>query len=358
MSSPVSIVIPTWNGRHLLERFLPSVMAAAHWHIDRTSAPVEIVLVDDGGTDGTSEWLATISRSSADAIRIRVVRNGENLGFGAAANRGVLEAAFPLVWLLNNDVEVSREGVSRLAAAFAAADATLFAVHSRMVDLASGQTVGTGKMGGFARGFLRVHRSYITTPGSAGPFWSMFATGGSAMFRRDLFLQLGGFDSIFAPFYLEDVELSYRAWKRGWTVRYEPRSVVRHQFSSTIGPLAGGRVERISQRNRLLFHWIHLHDSGLLRAHALWVAILVVAAPWTLKWGFLQGFAEAVGKIKDVRARRARERASAVRSDREILRIFEELDASGAIRSYGDRRELKPEDLSANFTQDVDLTVR
>ncbi len=146
---------------------------------------------------------------------------------------------------MNNDVEVEPDAVDALAGAFGDDDAKLLAVHSRMIDLATGREVGTGKMGGFWRGFLRVHRSYIPRPSAPGPFWSMFATGGSAMFQRALFLELGGFDPIFAPFYLEDVELSYRAWKRGLTVRYEPRSVVRHQFSSTIAP--SGRPARSSE---------------------------------------------------------------------------------------------------------------
>src|SRR5207249_955437 len=117
----------------------------------------------------------------------------------------------------------------------------------RVRDFSSGRDVGTGKMGGFARGFLRVHRSYVTRGPQAGPFYSMFASGGSAMFDRRRFLELGGFDPLFAPFYLEDVELSYRAWKRGLTVAYEPRSAVRHQFSSTIASLAGRQVARVAQ---------------------------------------------------------------------------------------------------------------
>lgn len=356
MPLSVSVVIPTWNGRHLLERFLPSVIAAAHWHTNHSSTPVEILVVDDGSADGTAAWL--VSLSSRTPVPIRVVRHDVNLGFGAAANRGVAEAAFPLVWLLNNDVEVEREGIARLARAFDDAAPTLFAVHSRMVDVDSAQIVGTGKIGDFARGFLRVHRSYITTSGSPGPFWSMFATGGSTMFRRDLFLELGGFDPIFAPFYFEDVELSYRAWKRGCTVGYEPQSVVRHRFSSTIRPLTGGRVERISQRNRLQFHWIHLHDGALLRSHAFWLAILLLSGP--VRPRFLLGFWDALKNLREVRARRRVERARATRTDRDVLRVFADLRASGTIRAYDNPRELPAdsEELSVKTTQDVDLSVR
>jgi GT2 family glycosyltransferase len=338
VSLPVSIVIPTWNGRHLLERFLPSVIAAAREYRDRQGAAVEVVVVDDGSTDGTAEWIN--EQAGRCPVTLRRVEHAENRGFAEAANLGVREAVLPLVWLVNNDVDAEAGAIEPLASAFGDGDATLLAVHSRMIDLATGREVGTGKMGGFGRGFLRVHRSYIPRPSAAGPFWSMFATGGSAMFQRALFVELGGFDSIFAPFYLEDVELSYRAWKRGFTVRYEPRSIVRHQFSSTIAPRAGGQIERISQRNRLLFHWIHLHDAGYLRAHMFWIAVLIVTAPIRMKTGFLLGLSDALGQIPRVRRRRQAERARAVRSDREVLQVFQDMDAGGGIRAYDDPKEL------------------
>jgi len=274
-------------------------------------------------------------------VPIRVISMGGNEGFGAAANRGLREAAHPLVWLLNNDVSVEPDAIELLAGHFEEDDRTLLAVHSRMFDPALGRDAGTGKTGGFSRGFLRVHRSYLPQPGAAGPFWSMFATGGSSMFQRDLFLGLGGFDPIFAPFYFEDVELSYRAWKRGLSVRYAPQSVVRHEFSSTIGPLARRRVERISQRNRLLFHWIHLHDPAFWRAHVLWLAILVLTGPFTLKLGFLGGFADALRGARGIQERRRRERSEARRSDREVLDIFREQAASGRVRVYDDAREVE-----------------
>lgn len=338
MAVPVSIVIPTWNGRHLLEEFLPAVIAAAEDYAARSGARVEILVVDDGSTDGTAAWIATQDVNAAAPIR--VVRLDENLGFGAACNRGVREATSPLVWVLNNDVAVDRNAITHLSEPFEALDTTLFAVHSQMVDPALGRPVGTGKMGGFSRGFLRVHRSFVPKPGATGPFWSMFATGGSAMFHRRHFLDLGGFDPIFAPFYFEDVELSYRAWKRGFTVAYQPRSAVHHRFSSTIGTLDTARVDRISQRNRLIFQWIHLHDRRFVAAHFFWLAVLVATAPLTFKWRFLGAFTGALRRWPAVRARRRKERAAATRSDRGVLRVFTALEASGKVRAYGDPAEL------------------
>lgn len=344
MPAPVSIVIPSWNGRHLLERFLPSVVEAAAWYAHHDHGAVEILVVDDGSTDGTDVWIGGVANSAP--VPIKTVRHVENLGFGAAANRGFADATHPLVWLLNNDIDVSIDGVLALARRFEGAGDELLAAHSKMVDLASHQPVGTGKMCGFARGFLRVHRSFVSRGRATSPFWSAFATGGSAMFRRDLFLALGGFDPLFAPFYLEDVELSYRAWKRGYRVCYEPRSVVRHQFSSTIGAQPAVRIERVSQRNRLLLHWIHLHDAAFLRAHVCWTALLLITRPLSWKLGFVAGFADAVRLLPEARTRRRRERQLAKRSDREVLQVFVDQAAAGGIRSYDDPRELEPDVLA------------
>ena len=141
----------------------------------------------------------------------------------------------------------------------------------------------------------------------------------AAMFDRARFLEIGGFDLLFAPFYYEDVELSYRAWKRGFEVRYEPASEVRHRFSSTIGAAGRGRIRRISQRNRLLLHWIHLHDRGWLAAHLLWLPAVGAASLVSLRPQALLGLFDAIRRLPLVLERRRRERALAVRSDREVI---------------------------------------
>jgi GT2 family glycosyltransferase len=334
MPLPVSIVIPTWNGRPLLEQFLPSVIRAADVY-RQAGAPCEIVVVDDGGTDDTEGWVA--AQSSSAPVPLRLIRLPANRGFGAAANTGVREAAHQLVFLVNNDVEVAPDAIAPLAARFTA-EGRLFAVHCRVMDFATGAEVGTGKMGGFSRGFFRVHRSYITRGPDAGPLYSMFASGGSAMFDRAVFLSLGGFDDLFAPYYFEDVELSYRAWKRGFIVAYEPRSVVRHRFSSTIAPLAGRRVGRVAHRNRFLFHWIHLHDARLLLSHGAWLPILVLSA--AAKPEIAIGLAGALRRLGAARVRRVKEKLASTRSDSDILAIFATLGRRPDIRPYDDPAQL------------------
>ncbi|HSO75899.1 MAG TPA: glycosyltransferase, partial [Blastocatellia bacterium] len=230
MASGVSIVIPSWNGLGLLQRFLPSVLAAAIRYSTQSDAPTEIIVVDDGGTDETTAWLREQGFQEQNGLgetrrhgerekgrpTLRFTANERNLGFGETCNRGFQLAVQPLVFLLNNDVEVDVDCIAPLVENFE--DDSVFAAHCRVFEFDSGRECGTGKLGSFSRGFIRVHRGYTireSPNGSGAALYSMFAGGGSAMFYRQKFLEIGGFETLLSPFYWEDVELSYRAWKRG-----------------------------------------------------------------------------------------------------------------------------------------------
>ncbi|HUK89745.1 MAG TPA: glycosyltransferase [Blastocatellia bacterium] len=386
----VSIVIPSWNGRHLLERFLPSIIGAAEQCLRKSVSAVEVIVVDDGSTDGTVEWLsgqafieADDSRSAppiaaptrdaptrdapaghgagglpsvdiheqgpmpqtngaAPEPKFWFIRNANNLGFGRSCNKGFAQAHYPLVMLVNNDVELGSDCLSALLENFA--DAATFAAHCKTVDLRSGEECGTGKLGAFSKGFIRVHQSYIPraplAESKAGPLYSMFATGGSAMFDRAKFLELGGFDELLAPFYWEDVEVSYRAWKRGYRIVYEPRAIARHQISSTIGRLNAGQVRRVQQRNRLLFHWINLHDRRMLASHLLWVFLLALSAPFRLQPGFCVALGHALRSLPSVRPRRRQEKLASKLSDRQIFEIFRNLAEREDVIAYDHLSEL------------------
>lgn len=321
----VSIVIPSWNGRRLLEQFLPSVFAASDRYREVGGGDVEVLVVDDGGTDDTAFWLA---ESYPGRVELYMKRHNE--GFAHACNTGFQHARHPIVFLLNNDVEVGLDAIAPLVAHFEASD--VFAVACLTANLETGVASGVGKLGAFSRGFLRVHAGYLPTR-DEGEWPSIFASGGAAAFSREKLLSLGGFDTLYAPFYWEDVELSYRAWKRGWRVLFEPRSRVRHQVSSTIGAsFARHDVRAIEHRNRLLAHWVNLHDKDLWRRHRTRVALLGVSAPLRLDFAFLDGLVQALGRRSQALQRREEERAAAVRGDRDVLALFDELARSEDVR--------------------------
>jgi GT2 family glycosyltransferase len=341
LSAPgLSIVIPNWNGRALLEKFLPTVMESARAFKVASGQATEIVVADDASTDDTEAWLR------ADWPAIRFERSSHQQGFAPTANRGVCAARFRLVYLVNNDVALVPATLPPLAGHFR--DPVVFAVTGNAYDFATGVLRGAGQRGRFRRGFLSVHsRFFVPSPApQLEPLITLYATGGSSLFDRDKFLALGGFEEIFAPYGWEDVELSLRAWKQGYEIRYEPRSAVWHQFSSTIGSRISRRhATAVYDRNRLLTHWLHLDTPAQKAAHAAGVAGKLLTTPLVGRFEFWQAFGQALSLRKRVRARRDQLQRTRRRTLAEVLRkIANQMsrpeirvldDSSAPVRPYG-----------------------
>ena len=185
------------------------------------------MIADDGSTDGTAEWLA------ANVPQARVVRLEQNGGFSRACNAAIRESTGDALLLLNNDVSVEPGFLPPLRQALEA-DPAVFAVNSRiLLPGHAGRDEGE-KTGGFHHGIFYVDCLPAPSPRTAP---TLYATACAALYRRDRVDALGGFDELYSPFYWEDVDLSYRALKRGWRVLYEPRSVVHHQHETTTSRL-------------------------------------------------------------------------------------------------------------------------
>ncbi|MBI3951767.1 MAG: glycosyltransferase family 2 protein [Acidobacteria bacterium] len=336
----MSIVIPSWNGRHLLEQFLPSVISAAHSYTQSSGAEVEVIIVDDGSTDGTVDWLHTAHP------QVVTVRKEKNEGFGPACNHGFARAKHSVVLLLNNDVRVEADILLHLVDHFC--DPSVFAVCCKALDPQTNGVATAGKVGQFKSGFWRVHGNYDVIrdqgsgigdqrsgvrdqfpetsnqrPATSDHYFSILASGGFSAFATEKLRQLGGFDSLLAPFYWEDVDLSLRAWKRGWKILYEPGAVVYHETSSTIRThFSSQEIDVIAQRNRLIAHWINLHDPGWLVEHLAVVVLLVLSSLLTLNFTFWRAFLGACRNLPVICWQRNQERHAAQVSDRELARLM------------------------------------
>ncbi len=326
-NTPVSIVIPTWNGRELLKRFLPSVVdALAAW-----PGGGEIVVAVDGGSDGTEEFLA------AEFPAVRVVRSEVNRGFAGAANMGMRAAGSRVAVLLNNDVEVQKFFLEPLVRWFG--NGKIFAVCARSLDWDHSTFRDGGKAGYWRRGFWRVWRNYEVTRQRQDPpeRWpSIYGSGGFTAFDRDKWRSLGGLDELFAPFNWEDTDICYRALKRGWQVLYEPESVVYHSPNTTIGGSSRRlRVRFISRRNRLLFHWKNLTDPRMLAGNILYCCLSLPLALLRLDLTAVAAFFAAAARLNDVLARRKVEKREAVVGDKDIRRQFSALEGRIAANSQG-----------------------
>jgi GT2 family glycosyltransferase len=335
----LSIVVPNWNGRALLEKFLPSVMDAARAFESACGQPSEILIADDASTDDSKLWLR------ARWPQVRFESSARQQGFAPTANRGVRAARFSLVYLVNNDVALTATALPPLAAHFR--DPKVFAATGNAYDFATGVLRGAGQRGRFRRGFLGVHsRFFVPSPtAQMEPLTTLYATGGSSLFDRNKFLALGGFEEMLAPYGWEDVELSLRAWKQGFEIRYEPRSAIWHQFSSTIGAhVSHRRATATYERNRLLTHWLHLDTYGQEVSHGFGLAVKLLTSPLLGRSESWQAFAQARALWDRVQARRAELRKTQQRTLAEVVRKIEEqisrpevrpLDASSApIRPY------------------------
>lgn len=297
----LSVVIPSWNGAEPLAEHLPSVLAAA----DRAGG-AEVIVADDGSDDGTA---AEVPGRFAG---VRVASRPVNGGFAKAANAGVAAASARLVLLLNNDMEVEPDAFRALLAAVEA-DERVFAAVPSIVRKATG-VEESGTVLRFRRGVVSAGLAQGTIPEPA------YGCGGAMLFRKSVFDGLGGFDELFSPFYWEDVDLSYRARKRGLTVHLAPGARVIHDHGRTIGArFDGAAVSRIYERNRLIFTWKNLTDPPLWRSH---LAMLPAKAAWDLARhrAFARGLVDAWRLRSELRGRRSREVRDGRVPDRALLR--------------------------------------
>jgi O-antigen biosynthesis protein len=253
-----SVVIPNWNGRGLLEQFLPSVVEAM---AERPGN--EIIVVDNASTDGSAEMLKERFPS------VRVLALDRNLGFGGGSNLGLRAAKNDIAILLNNDMRVDAGFLAPLLEPFA--DPRVFSVscqiffsdpHKRREETGLTQIW-------WERGRFRVRHRIDARINSSFP--CAYPGGGSSAFDRRKFLSLGGFDSLLEPFYYEDTDLGYRAWKRGWLAHYEPRSIVFHEHRGTIGKtFSTDYIRGVLKKNEILVCWKNVHDWAMLGSHLVY----------------------------------------------------------------------------------------
>ncbi|MCY4113626.1 MAG: glycosyltransferase family 2 protein [Chloroflexi bacterium] len=212
-----SVVVVTWNGRDRLSESLPAI-------VGQRNVRHEVVLVDNGSTDGTTAWVRDAFPS------VRLVELSENTGFAAGNNRGFEAARAPLVATINNDAIPDPDWLASLVRnATAHPDIGMFA--SRMVYLHDPEVIDSAGISLDPLG-IAWDRS-AGTPVKDDADGEVFgASAGAALYRRELLKATGGFDERFFA-YLEDVDLAWRARWLGWRARYVTAARVRHMHSAT-----------------------------------------------------------------------------------------------------------------------------
>ena len=295
---PVSIVIPNYNGEQILSRSLASVSEAAAAYTGQT----EIVVVDDASQDNSVDF---IKHNFAD---IKLVRHETNMGFSEAVRSGVNAAVHPIIMLLNSDVYPARDFLAPLVQWFSREDT--FSVSPLILDPQGNPARVSWNLVSLIRGEIRSRNWDLSNAAKRHteeqPLKSLFASGGSAAIRRDMFLQLNGFLPIYRPFYYEDRDLGTRAWQHGWKTYFEPRSRVVHDHSSTIKRFFPSKKTKIiRRRNRLFYLWLHLSRRRLFFSHVPWIFVRLVSRLLRLDGVYALALVSALMQVAEIAKLRA-----------------------------------------------------
>lgn len=283
------ILVLNYDGLALLQECLPSVLGAAE------VAGATVGVVDNGSTDGSLEYLST---------RHPEVRVSRRPNRGMASFNDVLgQIDAPIALLLNNDVKLDPGAVGPLVDALRSHPDALFAAPRCWAfdgKTYEGMRTRVKMRRGLVDGRCRVPghedaagRADLTA--SAGPVLAV---------DRRKFLEVGGYDPVYFPGRIEDLDLGFRGWMAGYRGYYVPESIAHHRGFGSFGPAFGARgCDRLAARNTLLFAWKNL-AGGRLAAHLAWLVIRLIHAALTARWGFLQAFAGALSRLSTATSRR------------------------------------------------------
>jgi GT2 family glycosyltransferase len=299
-----SLIVLNFNGLDVLDACLASL--ARDLHCDD-----EIIVVDNNSTDGSAEM---VKRRYPTVSLVRLPENRFIFGL----NDGLLAARGEYVAFLNNDIVAEPGFIDALVRGFDSE--SVFAVCARILDPA-GKEQGSRTAGYWANGLLH----YQSLPHSDVATDCFFAVGGQSLFRRSYLEQMGSIDELLWPMYHEDIELSYRAWKHGWTIRYAPDAVVHH-----LGGHTSRRVFRASdlrtfvRQNEFLTVWKDVTDRRLLARHLFLIPPRVLKAVAVGDLPTLRGLGRAIRRLPQVPAARRSAKRHFERTDREVLDLVAE----------------------------------
>ena len=249
----ISVVIPNYNGQNLLPVILPALLTA----LLKTSQPFEIYVVDDCSTDNSVLYLTKQHPS------VKILQNFSNKGFSVTANKGFFAAQYDYVFLLNSDVKLTEDYFATLFKYFD--DTDTFGVMGRIIGWDDDVIQDGAKYPSFHGAKIKTAGNYLPLkPNSSDRLFSMYLSGANALLDRKKLLLLGGFNELFSPFYVEDYELSLRAWRVGYKCYFDYEAVCRHQVSTSIKAKSKKKyINTIYYRNKLLLHYIHLSGKEL-----------------------------------------------------------------------------------------------
>jgi GT2 family glycosyltransferase len=265
------------------------------------------MVIDDCSTDNSLRILAD------EFPEVRTEQTPQNLGFQEANNYAVKLAESKIVMPMNNDIKLDPKALHYLAQHFDNKD--IFAVSGKIFAFDQTTFLYGNRGGYFQKGHFHLYEKPPEDDSQ-----TLFACGGAFMVNRQKYLDLGGFDSMYHPLYYEEIDLSYRALKRGWKVHYEPQSIAYHKVQATITRQEKlRRISLISARNNYLFIWKNILDRSMTLTFLFYIPLFLLRDLFRLKSRFWIAFYMALKRLPRALKGRSIEQSDVLYSDREIL---------------------------------------
>lgn len=216
-----SIVIPNWNGRHLIDACLSSIAKLRFRDFD-------VTLVDNGSDDGSVDHIA------ATYLWVRVIALPRNGGFSYAVNQGIRQTSGRYVALLNNDATVDAAWLGELVACLDVNPGIGFCASKMLSYHQPGMLESVGDTYTKCGAPYRIGYGETDTGQYDQPRMVLGACAGAALYRREMLEAVGPFDEDFFA-YGEDTDLSIRAQLMGYRCGTVPTAIVHHIGSATSG---------------------------------------------------------------------------------------------------------------------------
>lgn len=250
----VELAILNYNGRHHLECLLPTAIREAQSY----GPDCRVVVVDNLSPNDDTAWV----RENYPSVEVWVAPRNEYLfSYNEYAKQSVAE----ILVFLNNDLKLCENFLPPLLHHFSSPD--VFSVGASSLDWEGREfTCGPAVLkyeNGFYSWNYQTDRQELCH--------TFFSSGGFMAVDRKKFLELGGFDQLYYPAYVEDVDLCFQAWRKGWRCLFEPASKVLHREGGSWKAVKDSSLDAKVLRNSLLFQWLNLPVSND-RSKRLWSA--------------------------------------------------------------------------------------
>lgn len=341
----ISIIVPHYNDVELLSKNLPKLVGA----IKKSRLEWEIIIADDASPKEALVGLRKLVHEFEEG-KVRLIEAKKNVGFGPTVNRAFLTTSGEIVFVLKVDVLPKEVGYfAEILKGFD--DPGVFAVSSALESVEDGKREIRGQgVVLFFRGLFQHFRTrgdfrkWLLTNRTTRKLafemdqkkedveknghgnYSAWPDGGSSAYRRSIFLRLGGFDSIYAPFYWEDTDLGYRAWRAGYKVLFASKGVLTHDYrEGSIHRYHSDRYLKVlNLRNQWLFAWVNSDIKTLFKS-IIWTPYHMAVAVKNGDFDLFKGLISAKLKLVVILKARYERSKYFVKTDDSVLHFFENI---------------------------------